>query len=263
MRNSLPAGLIAIALLISTGFAQTAPENKEILSNGSLMHSLLAKPVLGQPYSAVQVHSTKRQLADGTNIAHDGHHFIARDASGRVRVEVRMANATDGHSENILVFVIDPEVHTISTWVTGPGANKIATIAKIPDEKSGTTKPAPVQTRQDTRPQPIITTEDLGNDILQGIPVTVVKTTTIVPAGRSHNDAPITKSDEVWTSPDLKLILKEQWEDPRTGERTLSLEKISRADPDPALFRPPADYTVKNLKQSLQELEEKLKATQN
>jgi len=264
MRNLLSAGTIGTALLISTAFAQTTtPANKEILSNGSLLHSLLAAPVIGQPYSATQVHSTRQQLANGTNITHSGHHFIARDASGRVRVEMRLASAANGQPETILVFVTDPEAHTISTWVTGPNASTLASVIKIPTEKPGTAKPAPAKLNQDNRPQPIITTEDLGNDTLQNLPVSVVKTTTIVPAGRSGNDAPITKTHEVWTSPDLKLVMKEQWEDPRTGERTLSLEKFSRADPDPALFRPPADYTVKNLKQSLQELEEKLNATQN
>jgi hypothetical protein len=263
MRNLRRVGLIGIALLISTAFAQTAPESKEILSNGSLLHSLLAKPVLGQPYSAIQVNNTRQQLADGTNITHNGHHFIARDASGRVRVEMRLAKAADGQSETILVFVADPEAHTLTTWVNGPKANKLASVIKIPAEKSSAAKPAPAQARQDTRPQPIITTEDLGTDTLQNLPVSVVKTTTIVPAGRSGNDAPITKTHEVWTSPDLKLIMKEQWEDPRSGERTISLEKFSRADPDAALFHPPAGYTVKDLKQSLQDLEEKLNATQN
>jgi hypothetical protein len=263
MRNLLSAVTIGAALLISTAFAQTTtPANKEILSNGGLLHSLLAAPVIGQPYSATQVHSTRQQLADGTNITHSGHHFIARDASGRVRVEMRLANASDGQPETILVFVTDPVGHTITTWVTGPKANKVASVVKIPAEKP-TAKAAPAHIRQDNRPQPIITTEDLGTDTLQGMPVSVVKTTTIVPAGRSGNDAPITKTDEVWTSADMKLVLKEQWEDPRTGQRTVSLEKLDRADPNPALFHPPAGYTVKDVLQSLKDLEEKLNQTQN
>jgi hypothetical protein len=211
----------------------------------------------------VQVHTTKRQLADGTNIIHSGHHFVARDASGRVRVEMRLANAVDGKPETILVFVADPEARTVTTWMTGPKANRLATVAKMKDEKSGTAKPAPAPTNQDTRPQPIVTTEDLGYDTLQGISVAVAKTTTIVPAGRAGNDAPITKTHEVWTSPDMKLVLKEQWEDPRSGERTLSLEKFSRADPDASLFHPPAGYTIKDVVQSLKDLEEKLNANQN
>ena len=262
MRNLLPAGLIAIALLIPSAGAQTSPANPEIIANGSLLHSLLAKPVVGQPYSAVQVHTTKRQLADGTNITHSGHHFVARDASGRVRVEMRLAEATDSKAETILVFVADPEARTVTTWMTGSKVNKLATVAKMKDEKS-TTKPVPTPVHQDTRPQPIVTTEDLGYDTLQGVSVSVAKTTTIVPAGRSGNDAPITKTHELWTSPDMKLVLKEQWEDPRSGERTLSLEKFSRAAPDPGLFHPPADYKVQDVVQTLKDLEEKLNATQN
>ncbi|RSL18235.1 hypothetical protein EDE15_3794 [Edaphobacter aggregans] len=263
MRKSLMAGIVSAALFASIASAQTAPEKKEVLSNGGLLHSLLAAPVPGQPYSAVQITRNNQKLADGTNITHSGHHFVARDASGRVRVEMRLANASDGQPETILVFVTDPVAHTITTWVTGPKANKLASVVKVPAEKSTTAKAAPAQIRQDNRPQPIITTEDLGTDSLQGLPVSVVKTTTIVPAGRSGNDAPITKTHEVWTSTDMKLVLKEQWEDPRIGERTVSLEQFSRADPDAALFRPPAGYTIKDALQSLKELEEKLNQTQN
>jgi hypothetical protein len=262
MRNLLPTGIITAALLISTTFAQTTtPANKEILSNGGVLHTLLAAPVVGQPYSATQVTRNKRQLADGTNITHNGHHFVARDSSGRVRVERRMAETAEG--ETILVFVSDPEAHTITTWATGPHVGKLASVIKIPSEKSPATKPAPAKVAHNSGPQPIVTIEDLGNDTLQSVPVTAVKTTTIVPAGRSGNDAPITKTVEVWTSPDMKLVMKEQWEDPRSGERTISLEKFSRAEPDAALFHPPAGYTVKDLKQTLQELQEKLDATQN
>lgn len=263
MYNSLSAGLVGTALLISTAFSQTAPENKEILSNGGLLHSLLAKPVLEQPYSAMQVSNTKQQLPDGTNVTHKGHHFVARDASGRIRVEMRLAKAADDQSETMLVYVIDPQAHTFTTWATGSSANKDATVAKIPAERPATAKPASTRARDDHRPQPIITTEYLGTDILYGLPVSALKTTTIVPAGRSGNDAPITKTHEVWTSSDMKLVMKEQWEDPRTGERTVSLEKFSRAEPDPSLFRPPADYTVKTAMETLKDLEEKLNAIQN
>jgi hypothetical protein len=264
MCNFLRAGLVGAVLLISTAYSQTPLENNEILSNGGLLHSLLAKPVIGQPYSAIQVSSTKQQLAGGTNITHKGHHFVARDAAGRIRVEMRLAKATDDQPEEMLVYVIDPEAHTFTTWATGPDTNKSATVAKIPPvEKSSMAKPASAQANEDNRPQPITTTEYLGTDILGGLPVSAFKTTTIVPAGRSGNDAPITKTHEVWTSSDMKLVMKEQWEDPRTGERTIALEKFSRADPDPSLFRPPADYTVKSVIETLKDLEAKLSAFQN
>lgn len=266
MRLQLLAGMLGFALVGLPAGAQNAASGsvpKEVIANGGLVHTLLAEAVIGQPYSAVQVRSTIRKLADGTTISHKGHHSVARDSQGRVRVERRMANGQNGAPDTVMVFVLDPVAHTLTTWVQGAGGNKIASLVKLPSTpKQQPTKPAQVA-RASTRPLPIITREDLGMDTIEGLPVTVSKTTTIVPAGRSGNDAPITKTLEVWTSPDLKLVMKEQWEDPRSGEMTVELDNFSRAEPDPALFRAPAGYVVKDVMQSLKELEDKLRDTQN
>ena len=266
MRGRAAIGLLAAALMAGRAGAQVADNApKEVIANGGLIHTLLAEPVRGQPYSAVQVHKTKRTLADGTNISQQGHHSVARDAEGRVRVEMRLPNPQKEQPDPVLVFVLDPVAHTLLTWSTGSKANKSALLIKLPDKPRETAKAAPAQVRPvaDSRPQPIVTEENLGTDTIQGIPVTVTKTTTVVPAGRSHNDAPITKTDEVWTSQDLKLVMKEQWEDPRTGERTVELDQFTRADPDKALFRAPAGYSVKDIKETLQELQERLNQMPN
>jgi len=65
------------------------------------------------------------------------------------------------------------------------------------------------------------------------------------------------------TSADLKLVMKEQWSDPRSGVRTIELANFSRAEPDAALFRAPQGYVVKDLQESLKEIEAKLEASQN
>ncbi|MGH9616478.1 MAG: hypothetical protein ACRD28_07020 [Acidobacteriaceae bacterium] len=243
--------------------AQAAPGNHAILSNGNLLHTLLAAPVLGQPYSAMVRHSSTRTLADGTTISHKGHHFIARDSEGRVRVEVRMARGSNGGPDTRMVFVRDPVAHTLTTWVVGPDTiKKIATTITIPDEGSRKV----VRHRKAVnpgRPQPVVTTEDLGMDTLQGVSVSVARKTTVVPAGRVGNDAPITKTLETWTSPDLKLVMKQQYDDPRSGEKIVEMDQLSRAEPDPSLFHPPAGYVVKTAVESLRELEQKLSAAQN
>ena len=79
-----------------------------------------------------------------------------------------------------------------------------------------------------------------------------------MPAGRSGNDAPITKVHELWTSEELKLTFMEQWEDPRMGVRTVGLANLLRAEPDPALFRPPSGYQLKDAKEAAKERAEKL-----
>jgi hypothetical protein len=244
--------------------AQSTPSGGEVVSNGSLLHTMVAAPVIGQPYSATQVHRTVRKLADGTTITHAGHHFVARDSAGRVRVEMRMANGQNGGPDTVLVFVSDPVARTVTTFMIGPKVNKLASVAKMPEERKQAVAAVPVAaTHESARPQPVVTSEDLGIKTLQGLPVSDVRTTTIVPAGRSGNDAPITKTREVWTSQDLKLVMKEQWEDPRSGEKTVELDDFSRSEPDAALFHAPKGYEVKNALESLKELEAKLEAAQN
>jgi hypothetical protein len=258
-----------VGLVLATAFtgaqsAVTGGEKKEVIATGGVISSLVAAPVIGQPYSALQVHRTIRKLADGTTISQKGHHFVARDAQGRVRVEMRMAKGQNGEPDTVMVFVSDPVAHTITTWVSGPKtASKAAALVKIPADRKQETAVQPQVTSASTGPQPVVMTEDLGTVTLQGLPVTDVRTTTIVPVGRAGNDAPITKTREVWTSPDLKLVMKQQMIDPRTGETTIELEQFSRSEPDPALFRVPPGYTVKTVLQSLKELEEKMSAAQN
>lgn len=239
---------------------------KPVVANGGVLHTLLAPPVIGQPYSAVQVRHISQRLADGTTIAHHGHHSVARDSQGRVRVERRMARGQNGAPDVVMVFVMDPVAHTFETWVQGQeGAAKTALVVKLSagQQQQRRQQVPPRAAKVPDRPQAIVTTEDLGTDAVQGLPVTVSKTTTILPAGTVGNDAPITRTHETWTSPDLQLVMKEQWEDPRSGEITVELEDLSRAEPDPALFHAPAGYAVKDTLQSLKDLEQKLNDAQN
>lgn len=243
--------------------ANTGAPSQPRLATGGLVSSILAAPVVGQPYSAVQVHGTTRTLADGSTVSHHGHHIVARDAEGRVHVEMRMANGRNGEPDQVMVFVMDPVAHTLTTWLSNvPNQAKVASLIKLPAPGKQDTPPAPADNNpaEDHRPQPTITTEDLGTKTIQGLETTGKRKTTIVPVGRSGNSAPITKTYEVWTSADMGLVFKQVWNDPRSGERTVELKDLSRVDPDPALFRPPAGYAVKDAKETLKELEQKLDA---
>jgi hypothetical protein len=266
MRLRLVSGVVALVLAALPAGAQSSSaggEKKEIIANGGVRSSLLAAPVIGQPYSATVVHQTNRKLADGTTISEKGHHFAARDSQGRVRVETRMAKGKNGEQDTVMVFVSDPVAHTITTWIAGPKIeNKTASVVKVPAERKQEIAAQP-RVVSDSRPQPVVTTENLGTVMLQGLPVTDMRTTTIVPVGRAGNDAPITKTYESWTSEDLKLVLKQRSEDPRVGVTIVELDQFSRAEPDPKLFRVPPGYTVKTVLESLKELEEKLSAAQN
>jgi hypothetical protein len=175
--------------------AATGSQTQERLATGGLISSLLAAPVVGEPYSAVQVHGRVQTLADGSTVSHHGHHFVARDAEGRVHVEVRMAEGRNGEPDTVMVFVMDPVAHTITTWLSGapnhPANNtKVATVFKIPAAEN---RPAASPTRaapsESARPQPIITTEDLGTKQIQGLEVSGKRTRPVWEQCADHQDA--------------------------------------------------------------------------
>ncbi len=258
MRGWMLLGVAGLALTASAG-AQNGQvaEPKEAISNGGVNHTIHADPVTGQPFSAEQVMKKGRTLTDGVNITHFGHHFVARDSAGRVRVE-QPCGCDPAHEQLIEVYVVDPVTHTMTKWRVGGDSPKIAYVSKLPEKKPREVAPVRAPGAGSGRPQPIITTEELPVMMIDNLPMKVVKTTTIVPAGRSGNDAPITKVHELWTSEELKLTFMEQWEDPRMGVRTVGLANFSRAEPDPALFRPPVGYQLKDAKEAAKERAEKL-----
>jgi hypothetical protein len=260
--RSISLAFLSLILSASAAAVAQAGEQKEVISNGGLFHTLEAAPVTGQPYSAVQHQKTVQTLPDGSKVNRgEAHHAVLRDSAGRVRVEqVSVCRCRDTKTTTVRVFVLDPVAHTLSTWSTD--GEKVAMVYKLP-ETINRQRDIPVSITsasgaRSNRPQPVITTENLGTEMLDNVPVAVVKTTTIVPPGRSGNESAITKTHQVWTSQDMKLVLKEQWNDPRTGERTVELTDFARTEPNPALFRVPADFKTKDLKQTLEELQQKI-----
>jgi hypothetical protein len=232
-----------------------APQPHEMLSNGNLIHTLEAAPVLNAPFSAQATHEVVKTLPDGSQVRNGGHHLIARDSQGRTRVEVRFG---DPKQDQRMVFVSDPVSHSLLTWTEGGPGKPVVLRTKLSSTPAAPAKQAAATPVNDGRPQPVITQQDLGPTTVEGVAVNDVRITTVVPVGRSGNTAPITKTEETWASPDLKLIVKQQWSDPRTGVRTQQLEHLSRTEPDATLFRTPAGYPVKDTAETLRELAAKL-----
>jgi hypothetical protein len=123
LRWKIRAGLIAVAglgLLSGRGWAQAADssESEEKITNGGVNHTINADPVMGQPFSAEQVEKEGRTLNDGVNITHFGHHFVARDSAGRVRVE-QPCGCDPAHEQMVEVYIVDPVANTLTKWRVG------------------------------------------------------------------------------------------------------------------------------------------------
>lgn len=78
---------------------------------------------------------------------------------------------------------------------------------------------------------------------IEGLKVNGERTTWTIAAGKIGNERPIVISREVWRSPELMLTVSSRDADPRSGERNYRLEQVRRGEPDPALMKPPADYS--------------------
>ena len=199
---------------------------------------------------------TGKTLQDGTNIEHFGHHAIYRDSEGRVRVEQPCGCAPD-HAQKVEIYVMDPVTDTMTTWRQGGNEPKVAMVtkweAKTPEsveERRSAAKQARPTVVNGARPQAVSTVSEEPMQEMNNVPVRVVKVTTVVPAGRSGNDRPITKTHMAWISDDLKLVMMERWADPRAALRTVGLAEFDRKEPDAALFHPPKGYAVKTVEET-------------
>ena len=94
------------------------------------------------------------------------------------------------------------------------------------------------------RPRPNMSHESLGTQTIEGVLADGMRWTTTFPEGSVGNDRPLTTILETWTSPDLKTQVLSKSSDPRTGEHTTKLTNIVTAEPDPALFQIPGEYSI-------------------
>lgn len=90
-------------------------------------------------------------------------------------------------------------------------------------------------------------TESLGKKTIEGVECDGTRTTVTIAAGAIGNERAIDIVDERWYSPELQLVVMSRHSDPRFGETSFRLANINRAEPDKALFVPPADYTVEDM----------------
>jgi len=79
---------------------------------------------------------------------------------------------------------------------------------------------------------------------MESVLVEGTRTTQVIPEGSLGNDRPITIVSEIWTSPDLEIIIFTKSNDPRYGEMTMRLTNIELSNPILSLFQPPPDYKV-------------------
>jgi hypothetical protein len=202
--------------------------------------------VVGLPYTADQTVQTVQHLANGMALTHQVTGHVYRSADGLERVEATFPSTDPAQPDPVtLICLLDPAKHTATTLNS---KLKTATVTPLPDKATVTFTFLPLP-RADASAQAAkledITTTDLGKRTQNMMDLVGKRVTGTIPAGRIGNAQPLTITSEVWMAPQLKLIVKQVEENPVTGERTFELTNIRNQEPDPALFKIPDGYTIK------------------
>jgi hypothetical protein len=214
-------------------------------SVGSFSYSYSGVPRPNLPYSATFESKTVQTLGDGTNITTTLKTKEARDSQGRTVHQVTRT-LPDG-SQFTQTFASDPINHTTTNWSS---ASTDATVEHLPDPSERRERANSSAAKQSSRPQPAarpsVQRETLGTKTILGVVAEGTRSTRVIPVGTEGNDRPMTVVTEEWRSPDLGIMLSLSRDDPRNGHTTQEVTELDRGEPDPALFQPPANYTVKD-----------------
>lgn len=224
------------------------------------------KVVTGAPYSAQAETETTQVLADGNRISHKVTASVARDSMGRTRREQKFDlvgpwASADKMPSTISIndpvagarYILEPDSKTM---IKLPGLNsqrRQELEAKLKAERRSASVAVAsgdgnMVVRMDAaakEPRNNVRTESLGTSVIEGVQAEGKRITETIPAGRIGNEKPIEVVNETWYSPELQTTIMSKHSDPRTGDVTYTLKNISRSEPDPALFTPPADYKLR------------------
>jgi hypothetical protein len=85
----------------------------------------------------------------------------------------------------------------------------------------------------------------LGTQIIEGVRVQGIR---YIDHGKWPSGAPVKRTEEIWTSPELrvKILSRDTLQTGSEIKNTEMLTHISRTEPDPALFQVPPEYRVVN-----------------
>ena len=235
-------------------------------------------PVLGAPYSGEEIQEQQQTLSDGTHINRTNmRRMMYRDSQGRTRAErpmmPMMVASNGGGQAPQIVEITDPvqgvqytldTEHKIAHRVTlqpFPGRTNLSPQSPPANQsgRTGTlsaTLPAPATVAAAggggvitggsglARAPRQINSEKLGSQVFDGILAEGQRQTMTIPAGSQGNDRDINVVTEMWTSPDLHMVIYRKSSDPRSGDSIMHFNNLSRNEPDPQLFLVPPDYQV-------------------
>jgi hypothetical protein len=215
--------------------------------------------VKGAPFSADAVTEHVQRLGDGNRLVRRSEARLFRDGEGRTRREHRMtrggaAPAPDGEEPRLIVindpvrqvnYVVDTARGTVRRMILSPGLEDARRRAMGEENSYGVLMPTSTAHRrmaegESAAPMPAPKKERLEAQLVEGVMAEGTRITLTIPAGEFDNEQPLEITHEQWYSAELQTVVLMKHNDPRFGETTYRLTNITRAEPAPELFTPPA-----------------------
>ena len=204
----------------------------------------------GAPYSAKRHFTYFTKHADGTTSRDEASGSQARDSQGRTySADERQWTYFDGTKNvlgsEMLYRIEDPVANTDTRWDATSKVVKVIHMApSVPGDASKAQCPACIEAWLNP---PGNVAQDLGNKTIGGFVAEGTRSSYTVPVGEDHNDQPIVVVHESWYCPELKIVILETNNDPRSGSSKDELIDIVRGEPDVTQYRPPANYAVREI----------------
>lgn len=239
---SVPLSVLLLATLTPPVIGQTVSSrassaDRPVQAFGFGPAGWTISPKRNAPFSAVAVESFQQTLNDGTTIARENQEIVMRDSAGRIyRGREIQRHSADG-DKLIFFTVTDPTKHIQIRCIA---VGKHCSVMQYHQAPRRSRFPTPNHLG-DVRD---ITTEDLGDSNVSGVPVVGQRITRVVPEGSAGNDRAFDTALEIWHSTELDVDVEVKRTDPRYGVRTTTLTQLDLAEPDPAFFQIPEGYVV-------------------
>jgi len=209
--------------------------------------------VLKAPYSARRRFTNVKKSGDGTIDRTETGGSEARDSAGcTYSAGERLWTYWDGKKRvlksEMLYRISDPVAKTDTRWDSSSNEVKVIHWPESAPEELASKTQCATACYEDTMSAAGTVIEKLGTKTLGAVSADGTRTSYTVPAGQDHNNQPIVIVHERWYCEELRVVILETNDDPRSGTSTDELVDILRSEPDVTKYLPPADYIVHDIK---------------
>jgi len=238
-------GLVFAALAAPLSFAQEAAVSNPPPYLGPQTHvdGVFVTPVPGASFSATAELETTQVLSDGTSETKKTINQIARDFQGRIYNERRrLVPISFTGTPRLLSFHIYDPATKLNTFLDPFTHIARQSIFRASSQSAPFGAASGASKASESSPE--VQEEDLGTEFMENVQVHGIRVTKTIPHAVSGTGMAVVVTDEYWYSDELHINMLVKHKDSRTGEQTVTVTRVNRAEPDPARFQIPPVYKV-------------------